>query len=198
MLALAINASPRKNGNTETLLGHVLEPIKEAGWDTEVIKIGGKPMQGCIACMECYKRKDKRCAVTRDHFNDIFARMLEADVIILGTPTYFANVTAELKALIDRSGYVSMVNGRLLAGKIGAGVVAVRRGGATHAFESINHLFQLNAMVMPGSYYWNIGYGLKEGEADNDKEGVANMRHLGQMIVWLGNAMKPHMDSFPR
>lgn len=198
MLALAINGSPRKGGNTETLLNHVLAPIKEAGWDTELVKIGGKPMHGCIACMQCFKQKNNRCSITKDGMNEIYARMLEADAIILGTPTYFANMTAELKALIDRSGFVAIANDRRFAGKIGAGVVAVRRGGATHAFDGINHLFQISGMIVPGSLYWNMGYGLHEKEVENDAEGIANMRHLGEMIVWLGAAVQPHMASLPR
>ena len=198
MLALAINASPRKGGNTETLLDHALAPIKEAGWETEVIRIGAKPMAGCIACMQCYKNKNNRCIQDKDAFNDIYARMVEADAIILGTPTYFTDVTSELKALIDRSGYVAMVNGNPFAGKIGAGVVAVRRGGATHAFDTMNHLFLKMSMIVPGTIYWNMGYGLKPKDVENDAEGIKNMQHLGQMIVWLGNALKPHRESIPK
>ncbi len=199
MLALAINGSPRKGGNTETLLNHVLAPIKKAGWETEMIQIGGKPLRGCIACTQCFKRKDNRCALNDDAFNDgIFPRMLAADAVILGSPTYFTDVTAEMKALIDRGGFVSMANGNPFAGKIGASVVAVRRGGGTHVFDTMNHLFQILGMVIPGSVYWNIGYGLKPKEVENDAEGLNNMRHLGEMIAWLGNALKPHLASLPK
>jgi Multimeric flavodoxin WrbA len=198
MLALAINGSPRKNGNTHTLLEHTLAPIQQAGWDTEILQIGGKPLSGCRACMQCMKRKDERCAVSQDVFNDVFPRMLAADAIILGSPTYFTDVTAEMKALIDRSGFVAMANGRKFLGKIGASVVAVRRGGATHAFDSMNHLFQISGMVTPGSLYWNMAYGMHPGEVENDAEGLANMRHLGEMIVWLGNALAPHKENVPR
>ncbi len=198
MFALAINASPRKNSNTGILIDHVLQPLKDAGWDTETVRIGAKPMSGCIACMQCLKQKNNRCAVTKDAFNDIYARMMEADAIILGTPTYFTDVTAELKGLIDRAGYVALVNGRKLSGKIGAAVVAVRRGGATHAFDSINHLFLMSNMIVPGSRYWNMGYGLKEEEVLNDKEGLGNMTNLGEMIAWVGKSLKATMDSMPR
>ena len=198
MFALAVNASPRANSNTGILIDHVLQPLKDAGWETETIRIGAKPMSGCIACMQCVKRQDNRCAVTKDHLNDIYARMVEADAIILGTPTYYTDVTAELKGLIDRAGFVAQANGRKLAGKIGAGVVAVRRGGATHAFDTINHLFQISGMLIPGSLYWNMGYGLDGGEVRNDTEGLANMTDLGKMIAWLGACIKPNMDSMPR
>ncbi len=199
MLALAINASPRKGGNTETLLNHVLAPIAKAGWETEMIQIGGKPLRGCIACYQCFEKKNNRCALDQDAFNDgIFPRMLAADAIILGSPTYFTDVTAEMKALIDRAGLVAMANGNPFSGKIGAGAVAVRRGGATHVFDTMNHLFQILGMVIPGSTYWNMGYGLKPKDVENDNEGLNNMRHLGEMIVWLGGALKPHMGSVPK
>lgn len=198
MYALAINASPRKNSNTGICIDHVLQPLKDEGWNTEVIKIGAKPMSGCIACMQCFKRKDNRCSITKDDFNDIYAKMNEADAIILGTPTYFTDVTAEMKALIDRAGYVAVCNGRKFAGKIGAGVVAVRRGGATHAFDTLNHLFLMSGMVVPGSTYWNMAYGLKEGEAANDTEGLGNMTNLGRMIAWLGKCIRPNLESMPR
>jgi len=198
MRALAINASPRKNSNTGILIDHVLQPLKEAGWDTEIIKIGAKPMRGCIACMQCVQRKDNRCSITTDALNDIFLQMVEADAIILGTPTYYTDVTAELKALIDRAGFVAQANGRAFAGKIGAGVMAVRRAGATHALDSINHFFLISNMVVPGSRYWNMGYGLHEGDVKNDEEGLANMTNLGEMIAWLGKCMHPNMGTFPK
>lgn len=198
MFALAINSSPRKGGNTEILINRVLEPLRNAGWETEIIKIGAKPMAGCIACMQCVEKKDGRCSISRDALNDIYARMVEADAIILGSPTYFADVTAEMKALIDRAGYVSLANGRQLAGKIGVAVTAVRRGGATHAFDTMNHLFQISGMITPGSKYWNMGYGRGVKEVENDAEGLENMRHLGEMVAWLGGAIKPHMASLPK
>lgn len=198
MRALAINASPRKNSNTGILIDHVLQPLKNAGWDTETIKIGATPLRGCIACAQCVQRKDNRCSITTDALNDIYARMVEADAIILGTPTYFTDLTAELKALIDRAGFVARANDRKFAGKIGAGVVAARRGGATHAFDSINHFFLINNMIVPGSRYWNMGYGLGEGEVRNDAEGLANMMNLGEMIAWLGKCIKPNMETFPK
>lgn len=198
MFALAINSSPRKGGNTEILLNRVLEPIKKAGWETKLITIGGKPLSGCIACYQCWERKDGRCAVTRDHFNDIYPHMDRADAIILGSPTYYADVNAEMKALIDRAGFVSRASGNRFAGKIGAAVTAVRRGGATHAFDTMNHLFQISGMIIPGSKYWNMGYGRELQEVENDAEGLENMRHLGEMIAWLGAAIQPHRATLPQ
>jgi len=124
--------------------------------------------------------------------------MLKADAMILGSPTYFAAVSADLKALIERAGYVAYANGHTFSGKIGAAVVAVRRGGATHVYDTINHMFQMSRMILPGSTYWNMGYGLKKGEVREDQEGLANMRHLGKSIDWLGKIIKPEISNYPK
>lgn len=197
MYALALNGSPRKGGNTETLLTHALAPLTEAGWETELVQIGGKPIRGCMACYKCFENKDMRCAVKNDILNDVLEKVARADALILGTPTYFTDVSAEMKALLDRCGMVSIANGSALRGKIGAAVVAVRRGGATHAFDTINHMFLMSQMIVPGSIYWNMGYGRDRGEVLGDAEALANMRHLGQAIDWLGTAINPHRDSYP-
>ncbi|MBU1042563.1 MAG: flavodoxin family protein [Proteobacteria bacterium] len=189
MKVIAINGSPRKGGNTRLLLETVLEPLASAGWETEIVQLGGRNIHGCRACFKCWENKDKRCVFGKDAFNEVFEKMLAADAIVLGSPTYFADVTAELKALIDRAGFVAMANGCLLAGKVGAAVVAVRRGGGTHVFDTINHLFFISQMVVPGSTYWNLGYGLGEKEVAGDDEALRNMRHLGQAVDWLGRAV---------
>lgn len=197
MYVLAINGSPRKGGNTEILLQETLAPLAAKGWETELVQVGGKKLRGCIACYKCFETKDNTCIVKNDIFNALFEKILRADAIILGTPTYFTDVSAELKGLIDRAGLVAIANGRALAGKIGAAVVAVRRGGATHAFDSINHMFLMSQMIVPGSIYWNIGVGLVPGDVKKDAEAMANMENLGQTIHWLGSAMQPHQESFP-
>ena len=198
MYALAVNGSPRKGGNTEMLLTQVIEALDEAGWDTELIQVGAKKIRGCIACFKCFKNKDLRCSVKNDIFNEVMEKMLKADALILGSPTYFSDVTAELKALLDRSGLVALANDRAFAGKIGAAVVAVRRAGATHVFDTINHMFLISQMIIPGSTYWNLGIGLEKGDVKTDEEGLNNMRNLGETIAWLGKALQPHRDSFPR
>ena len=195
MYAIAVNGSPRKGGNTELLLKEVLEQLKGCGWETELVRVGGTDIRGCIACNQCFENQDNECSLKNDNFNEIFAKMLKADAMILGSPTYFAAVSADLKALIERAGYA---NNHAFSGKIGAAVVAVRRGGATHVYDTINHMFQMSRMIMPGSTYWNMGYGLNKGEVSNDAEGLANMRHLGKAIDWLGRLIKPNLESYPR
>jgi len=197
MYVLAINGSPRKGGNTQILLENALAPLADNGWETEIVQIGGKKIRGCTACTKCFETKDNTCIIKNDLFNELFEKILRADAIILGTPTYFTDVSAELKALIDRMGYVAIANDRALAGKIGAAVVAVRRGGATHAFDSINHMYLMSQMIVPGSTYWNMGYGLAPGDVKEDYEAMANMENLGQTIHWLGTAISSHKDTFP-
>lgn len=197
MKIVAINGSPRRNGNTRLLLDSVLAPLQEEGWDAEVVQVGGKQMHGCRGCYSCIKNQDRRCKYSDDEFNAVFEKMVQADAIVIGSPTYFADITAETKALVDRAGFVSRGNGGLFAGKIGAGVVAVRRGGSIHAVDSINHLFLICEMVIPGSTYWNMGFGREAGEAAGDAEGLANMAHLGRAIAWLGKAMQSAEEPYP-
>ncbi|NLI81531.1 MAG: flavodoxin family protein [Deltaproteobacteria bacterium] len=198
MKAVAVNGSPRKGGNTQLLLQKVLEPLQAEGWDTELLQVGGRNIRGCTACYKCFKNKDLRCAVKRDIFNECMEKLISADALILGSPTYFTDVSAELKALVDRAGLVSLANGGLFAGKIGAAVVAVRRGGATHVFDTINHMFLMSRMIVPGSVYWNIGVGMDKGEVLGDQEAMRNMQHLGEAIAWLGKAIQPHLATYPQ
>ncbi len=111
--------------------------------------------------------------------------MVKADGIIIASPTYFADISSETKALIDRAGMVARANGNLYRRKVGAAVIAVRRGGAIHAFDSINHFFLISEMIIPGSSYWNIGVGRNIGEVEQDEEGMKTMSDLGNNMAWL-------------
>ncbi|HII00574.1 TPA: flavodoxin family protein [Methanosarcinaceae archaeon] len=185
MKVIAFNGSPRKEGNTAKLIEHVFSELEKEGIETEMVQLGGKSIHGCIACMKCFENKDKKCVIEKDIVNDCIAKMAEADGIILATPTYFADLTPEIKALIDRAGMVAIANDALLKRKMGAAVVAVRRAGAVHAFDSINHFYTISQMIIPGSSYWNMGIGFEEGDVENDEEGVNTMENLGQNMAWL-------------
>lgn len=186
MKVVGINGSPRKEGNTEKLIVKVLSAIEKEGIETEFIQLGGSDIRGCLACYRCVALKDRRCASNNDGFNTLFEKLLEGDGIVLGSPTYFADITPEMKALIDRAGFVSRVNGNLLRHKAGAAIVSMRRAGGIHAFDSINHLFQISGMFTVGSTYWNLGFGGREGsEVENDREGIENMEDLGHSMAFL-------------
>ncbi|MDP6542513.1 MAG: flavodoxin family protein [Phycisphaerae bacterium] len=185
MKVVAFNGSGRKNGNTAMLIEHAFKPLGAAGIETEMLQLAGNTIRGCTACYKCVENKDQRCAITGDIINDCIAKMIEADGIILASPTYVADVSAELKALIDRGLVVTRVNGNLLKRKVGAAIVAVRRGGAIHAYDSINHFFLISQMIVPGSSYWNIGMGRNIGDVQEDAEGIETMTDLGENMAWL-------------
>jgi len=185
MKVVAFNGSPRKDGNTAYILNRVLEPIKKAGIDTELVQVGGASVRGCTACGKCREMKNRRCVIDNDIVNSCIEKMIGSDAIVLGSPTYFCDMTSEMKALIDRAGFVSFANGGLFKRKVGAAVVAVRRGGGTNVFDSMNKMFLMSQMIVPGSTYWNFVFGLDKGDAQKDEEGMANMANLGENIVWL-------------
>ena len=190
MKVIAINGSARKGGNTAQLLNMVLEELGKTGIDTELVELAGKVVPGCIACHKCFEKKDQRCAVDTDVVNDCLAKMIEADAILLGSPTYFADVSANMKAIIERCGMVARANGNMFKRKLGAGVVAERRAGAYHVFSSLNSFFLIGEMIVVGSSYWNLGKGREKGEVQDDQEGIRTMRDLGRNIAWLLEKMK--------
>lgn len=184
MKVIAVNGSGRRGGNTSALISAVLEPLRAAGHDCVFIELAGKDIRGCTGCASCRERQDMKCHGRKDDGNDVIDQILSADVVILGSPTYFADVTAETKAIIDRAGYVGRGNGNPLARKLGAAVIAVRRAGAIHAFDTINHFFLINEMLVVGSSYWNVGVGGPKGAVAEDEEGMSTMRRLGENLAW--------------
>lgn len=185
MKVIAINGSARKDGNTADLIKQVFKEFEKEGIDTEMIQFAGKKIHGCAACDQCYVNKDRKCSITSDEVNECIEKMSHADGIILASPTYFSNVSAEMKALIDRAGRVGRANDNLFKNKVGAAVVSVRRAGAIHAFNSINHFFFIEEMIVPGSSYWNIGIGGEKGDVKHDQEGLDTMKTLGRQMAWL-------------
>ncbi len=184
MKVIAFNGSPRVKGNTGQLLDRLFVPLAAAGIEVEKIDIAPARPRGCMACMKCLENQDRKCVITTDPVNEWIAKMAEADGIVFASPTYFANVSTEMKALIDRAGFVARVNDNLFARKVCAAVIAVRRGGAVPAFDAISHMFQINEMIQIGSIYWNFGFGLAEGDVASDEEGLATMDRLGENMAW--------------
>lgn len=184
MNVVAFNGSARRDGNTAILLRQVLAELEREGISTELVQLAGTRLSGCTACLKCHEAKDMTCAVKNDVLNACVQKMAAADGILIGSPVYFADATATTKALIERAGMVTRVNDRALRRKVGAAVVAVRRGGAVHSFDSINHFFQISEMVIVGSSYWNLGVGEPIGAVLQDEEGLQTMRVLGQNMAW--------------
>jgi len=187
MKVVAVNGSARKGGNTATLIENVFEPLRSAGHECELIELSRKDIRGCTACGTCREKGDGRCWGRTDDGNAVIDALFSADAILLGSPTYFADITSELKAIIDRAGYVAKgrTGGNPLARKPAAAVIAARRGGAIHAFDSINHFFLISEMLVVGSSYWNVGVGGPKGAVEQDAEGLGTMGTLGANMAWL-------------
>lgn len=186
MKVVAFVGSARRGGNTLALVRHVFAELEAAGIECEAIELAGKRIHGCTACGKCAQAQDGNCVGVRDFISETcIPKALEADGIIVASPVYFADVTTETKALVDRLGYASRQGGNRLARKVGAGVCAVRRAGAVHALDTIGHLFLISEMVSVGSSYWNLGIGRGIGEVEDDAEGIRTMATLGKNMAWV-------------
>jgi multimeric flavodoxin WrbA len=190
MKVVGFNGSARKDGNTAILINYVFGELESTGIQTEMVQLSGKDIHGCRACFKCFNNTDGHCAVDDDYLNQCIDKMVQADGIILGSPTYFTDVSAEMKALIDRAGMVAKANGDMFKRKVGAAVVTARRAGSVHVFDSINHFFLISQMIVPGSNYWNMGFGLEKGEVEKDTEGINTMKTLGRNMAWLIGKVK--------
>jgi multimeric flavodoxin WrbA len=185
MRVVAFNGSSRKDGNTAFLVRKVFAELEAEGIETELVQLYNKGFRGCTACLKCAETEDSTCSGLKDDgVNECIQKMLAADGVIIASPTYYANCTATTQALMERAGYATRKSGNPLARKVGAAVVAVRRGGAIHAFDSINHWFQINEMIVIGSSYWNVGIGLGKGDVAQDDEGMETMVTLGRNMAW--------------
>lgn len=190
MKVVAFSGSARKDGNTAILVRRVLAVLEKEGIETEFIQLAGEQIHGCSACGLCGKMKNKKCKIETDNVNSYIAKMVEADGLIFGSPTYFSMMSPELKALLDRAFFVARGNDDMFKRKVGAAVVAVRMAGGIPTFDAINHFFLIGQMIVPGSSYWNIGVGLAKGDVEKDEEGLEIMDDLGNNMVWLIKKLK--------
>ena len=182
MKVVLFNGSPRKNGNTNECLKIVMQELKKEDIECDYVWIGAKRLQGCTACNQCIENDDQRCVLPGDDMNEYIQKMLKADGIIIGSPTYYSNMSTSIKALIERAGFAT---GSLLKHKVGAAVIAVRRAGAVHVFSSINYFFLIKEMFVVGSSYWNLGIGRVPGEVLEDTEGIKTFENLGKNFAFL-------------
>ena len=185
MKVIAFNGSARKGGNTEQMIHVLFDQLKQEGIDTELINLAGAEIKSCLACFKCAEMKNEQCVIKSDQVNAYVAKIKEADALILASPSYFANVSSEMKAFIDRVGIVAKVNDDLFARKLGAGIAVARRSGEVFVFDALNHFFLISQMFVVGSSYWNNAFGLKPGDAMSDEEGIRTMQTLGRNMAWL-------------
>lgn len=185
---IAINGSPRNNGNTSILLGHIMEDLEKDGITTEEVNLGGRVARGCTACMKCLENQDGHCVYDDDIINSCIDKMAGAEGIILGSPVYFLDVTAEMKGLIDRAGLVAMVNRDLFQRKVGVAVTVMRRAGATTALNTLVNFMVFSGMIIPGKPV--IGVGNEIGAVNKDEEGIRRAHDTGKNLSWLLKALK--------
>lgn len=197
MKVVAFNGSPKKEGNTYHALKMVGEELEKNGIDFEIIHVGNKNIRGCMACGQCAKNKDEKCAINTDQVNEWIQFIKEADGILLGSPVHFSGMSSTMKAFLDRAFYVHSTNDGLFRHKVGASVVSVRRSGGSATFDSLNHYLTYAEMFMPTTNYWNVIHGTAPGEVLEDEEGMQIMRVLGKNMAFLMKALEATKESIP-
>ncbi|MGD0836061.1 MAG: flavodoxin family protein [Polyangia bacterium] len=189
MHAIAISGSPRKNGNTETLLQRCIDGLAAAGVEGELVSLRDKTIKGCRACATCSRNRDGQCNTKDDDFHAVFAAMQKADIIVVGSPVYFGSATPEMMALLDRAGYVSRANGNYFARKLGGPIAVARRAGHNFTYAQLLMWFMINDMVVPGSSYWNVALAREPGKVSEDGEALATVDRFAENLAWLAQRL---------
>lgn len=197
MKVIAVNGSPKANGNTYQSLAAVGKELTNEGIEFEIIHVGDKVIRGCMSCNGCVKNKNERCVLANDEANDYIQKLKEADGILLGSPVHYSGIPGTMKAFLDRAFYVAGANRSLFRHKVGASVVAVRRSGGVATFDALNHYINYSEMIMPASNYWTVIHGTAPGEVEQDGEGQQILRVLGQNMAWLLKALEAAKSQAP-
>lgn len=184
MKVVAFNGSPRKNGNTQKALELLAEELSKFNVETEIIRVGDKPIRGCLACYTCIKKKNERC-ITDDEVNDWIQIMKNSDGIVIASPVYFSGIAGTMKCFLDRAFLVSSANGNLFRHKVGAALAVCRRAGGVATYSQLLYYLTYSEMIVATSNYWNGVFGLTPGEVINDEEGKQIIRVLAKNMAWL-------------
>jgi multimeric flavodoxin WrbA len=179
---LGVAGSPRAGGNTEILVMEALKAAAEEGAQTEFVRLAGKEVRPCDACMTC--RLTGECRI-RDDFQEIFNKMVEADGIILASPVHFGSATPQIMALIDRAGLLSRARGEVFENKVGGPMAVARRVGQNFTLAQLLFFFLQQGMIVPGAGYWNVAFGTEAGDVLSDEEGLRAARNFAKKMVWL-------------
>jgi len=183
---IAVVGSPRKNGNTEILTRHTLKAIAEEGLDTELIRLAGRNIQPCNACMIC--REKEECPIEDDLF-PLYKLIKKVEAVILASPVYYGSATALIKAFMERTGYIGSRQ-QVFAGKVGGPLVVARRAGQNFTFAQLTYWFQILGFYVPGSTYWNIAFGRERGDVREDEEGLRTAWNFGKNVATLVKKLK--------
>ncbi len=182
---IAINGSPRQNGNTFHALQIMGEQLIAENINFEILQIGNKTISGCLSCGKCFRTGDLKCTIHTDPVNAIMQKLKDADGIILGSPVHYSGIGGTMKSFLDRTFYVAFANGNIFRHKVGAAMVAVRRSGGSATLDSLHHYFTISEMPIVSSNYWNIIHGLMPNECLQDQEGVQIIQTLGKNMAWM-------------
>jgi multimeric flavodoxin WrbA len=183
---LLVSASPRRNGNTAQLIEECAGIIAQNGLETEIVSLAGMDIRSCLACGKCAKLGECK---QDDGLNGVIARIKEAEGLIVGTPVYFGTARGDLMSALQRIGMVSKSTDGFLSRKVGGPVAVARRGGHTATIQELLMFYLINDMIVPGSYYWNMVFGAKEGEVWEDEEGILVVRRFAENVAWLINTI---------
>ena len=190
MKVLMINGSPKANGNTAAALGEMEKIFAQEGVETEILHIGNQAIRGCIGCGQCAEKG--RC-VFDDAVNQAAAKFEACDGLVVGSPVYYASANATLVAFLTRLFYSTPFDKRM---KVGAAVVAARRGGLSATFDELNKFFTISGMPVASSQYWNSVHGRLPGEAAGDAEGLQTMRTLARNMTFLMKSIQLGRDAY--
>lgn len=182
MKVVAINGSPRKNGNTAAALRIMGEELEKDGITTEIIDVGGEAIRGCMGCGYCKTSENNQCVFKEDLVNATAQKMREADGLILGAPTYYGGIPGTMKCFLDRAFYSSA---SYFQYKAATAVAVVRRTGGIEVLHQLKNFLELVRTVTPPSQYWMVGYGMQKGELLQDEEGVQTIRHNARSLAWV-------------
>jgi len=170
------------------LLQEALESAEEAGdVETTLILLADKDIKPCDGCRTC--RTTKKCHI-RDDVESIYTKMVDADGLMLATPVYFGSATPQIKALIDRVGYLAGSQGRIFENKVGGPLIVARRAGQNFTFAQLMYFFFITGMIVPGTTYWTVAFGRGKGEVSDDEEGVKTARNFGKKVVWVAKKIR--------
>jgi multimeric flavodoxin WrbA len=185
MKVVAFNGSARADGNCSLMIREVFSGLAQHDIETDLVQLSQKEIKPCLACYKCLENQDGRCVIDDDDLNACIDKIIDAQAIIMASPTYIGDVSSVTKALIDRAGFVARSNGNLFRRKVAAALTAASWGGAIHTFETLNLFFLIGEMIVVGSSNWNLGFGREKGQVLQDRKALATVRTLGHNMAWV-------------
>lgn len=193
MKVIAVNGSPRKDGNTNHALNIMAEELKRQGIDTEIIQVGHN-IRGCMGCGYCGSSEGNHCVFKDDIVNETALKMRKADGLILASPTYYSGIAGAMKSFLDR---IFFTSSSYFKYKVATAITVVRRAGGVDVVHQLNNYLHLAETIMPPSQYWTVAYGMEKGEIAKDEEGIQTIRKNARAMGWLMRVLDAGKGSVP-